>query len=102
MRRCSLLVTLVVAASCGGDNHRTADAAIADTLSTEALFDTPIDGGLTGAVEVMCRALPASQNTCDVTPGGATTLLLAGDVLTPTTIYRGGQVAIDTATGQIT
>jgi imidazolonepropionase-like amidohydrolase len=63
------------------------------------------DGGSgpdTGAepVEVTCRALPASANTCDVTPGNTKTLI-EGTVLTPTTVYKGGQVAVDD-TGKIT
>ncbi len=59
----------------------------------------PPDGPQT--TEVVCEELPPiSSGTCEVTPGGATTLL-KGIVLTPATLYRGGQVAID-AGGQIT
>jgi hypothetical protein len=43
--------------------------------------------------------LAPSPNTCDVTAGGAT-MLLKGTVLTPTKVYKGGQVAVD-ATGKI-
>ena len=59
----------------------------------------PPDGPQT--TEVVCEELPPiTSGTCEVTPGGATTLL-KGIVLTPATLYRGGQVAID-AGGQIT
>jgi hypothetical protein len=51
---------------------------------------------------VVCETLPAttSGNTCDLTPGG-TSILIKGNVLTPDTVYTGGQVAVDT-TGHIT
>jgi len=55
------------------------------------------DGGMPdgGAIEVVCATLPpATTGTCDVTTGGAT-FLIEGTVLTPTTVYRGGQVAVD-------
>ena len=48
----------------------------------------------------MCETLPPiSSGTCEVTPGGSN-VVLKGTVLTPTTIYRGGQVTVD-AIGQI-
>jgi len=51
--------------------------------------------------ETMCEALPPiTSGTCAVTGTGAGKLL-KGNVLTPTTVYRGGQVAVDAA-GMIT
>jgi imidazolonepropionase-like amidohydrolase len=51
---------------------------------------------------VLCETLPAttSGGTCDVTAGGTSTLI-KGNVLTPETVYTGGQVAVDD-TGHIT
>ncbi|MEO8845994.1 MAG: amidohydrolase family protein [Kofleriaceae bacterium] len=51
---------------------------------------------------VVCETLPptTSGGTCDVAAGG-TSMLIKGNVLTPDTVYTGGQVAID-GTGQIT
>lgn len=52
------------------------------------------------AKEVVCQTLaPLSSGTCSVTAGteGQT---IVGDVLTPTTTYRGGQVVVD-ASGKI-
>jgi hypothetical protein len=88
MRRCLLVVTLtVVAVAACGDNKK-----------------LPPDGGggpgdEGGPAVVSCEVLAASPNTCDVTPGSAT-ILLKGTVLTPDTVYKGGQVAVDT-TGHI-
>jgi large repetitive protein len=86
MRLCSIVVTFAVAiaAAACGDNHKGPSDAGADAV---------------GPVEVTCATLPPSANTCDVTAGGATTLL-KGTVLTPDTVYKGGQVAVD-ATGHI-
>jgi len=54
-----------------------------------------------GQVEVTCEALPAvTTGTCSITPGG-TSKLIKGEVLTPTKIFHGGQVAVD-AQGSIT
>ena len=51
---------------------------------------------------VLCETLPAttSGGTCDVAAGG-TSMLIKGNVLTPDTVYTGGQVAVDD-TGHIT
>lgn len=64
------------------------------------LPDTPADGPQT--TEVVCEELPPNPTgaTCEVS-GSGTTKLLKGIVLTPTTIFRGGQVAVD-AGGTIT
>ena len=51
--------------------------------------------------EVTCAALPpVTTGTCQVTPGGAAKLV-QGEVLTPTKLFHGGQVAVD-AQGSIT
>ena len=61
--------------------------------------DAPLDGPQT--TEVLCETLPPiASGTCEVT-GTGTAKLLKGVVLTPTTVFRGGQVAVD-ATGSIT
>lgn len=65
------------------------------TTTSPTTTSTTIPGS-----EVACGALaPLSSGTCAVTTGN-TALLLEGDVLAPTTIYRGGQVAVD-ASGTI-
>jgi len=84
MRLCSIIVTLAITAAACGDNHK-------------GQPDAGVDGG---PVELTCAVLPPSANTCDVTAGNATTLI-KGTVLTPSTVYKGGQVAVDT-TGHIT
>jgi large repetitive protein len=99
MRRSLVVISLLLAVgflapagcSCGSDNNDNKDAAPADA---------PIDGDTT--TEVVCEQLPPTTNgaTCEVTGTGAAKLL-KGIVLTPTTVYRGGQVAVDGA-GAIT
>jgi hypothetical protein len=91
MRRHALVVLLLglglLACSDDGGDHQTVP-------------DAGADGG-TGPSETFCEELPTSTTaTCDVTPGGATQLI-KGNILTPETIFHGGQVAID-ASGQIT
>jgi cytosine/adenosine deaminase-related metal-dependent hydrolase len=84
MRPCLLVVTVaIVVAACGDNNHGQPDAGV----------------GGAGPVEVTCATLPPSTNTCDITAGNATTLI-KGTVLTPSTVYKGGQVAVD-STGHI-
>src|SRR5215475_13958353 len=61
--------------------------------------NAPPDTGPQGPVEKTCEVLAPTTSTCSITAGSAT-ILLKGNVLTPTTLYKGGQVAID-ATGQI-
>ncbi len=54
------------------------------------------DGGGGSANVVTCATLPPlSQGTCEVTAGSGTGELIVGTVLTPGTIYRGGQVLVD-------
>lgn len=85
------LGSLVPACSCGSDNPDKPDA--------PPISDAPSDGMVTP--EVVCETLPpVTSGTCEVTAGGAAKLL-KGTVLTPTTVYVGGQVAVDDA-GKIT
>jgi cysteine-rich repeat protein len=52
--------------------------------------------------EVLCEMLaPLPSGTCEVTAGAGPEVRIKGDVLGPYTIFRGGQVVIDTA-GMIT
>lgn len=54
-----------------------------------------------GPAEKLCEVLPAvSTGTCSITPGGMTKVI-KGEVLTSTTLFHGGQVAVD-AQGSIT
>ncbi|MEO8701169.1 MAG: amidohydrolase family protein [Kofleriaceae bacterium] len=94
MRRSFAVLSLVFAVgilapagcSCGSNNNDRPDSGT----------DAPPDGMQT--TEVVCETLPpiASGATCEVT-GTGTAKLLKGIVLTPTTVYRGGQVAVDAA-----
>src|SRR2546423_3420538 len=61
--------------------------------------DNHPDAGVDGGAAVVTCATLTSSNTCDVTAGGSTTVI-EGNVLTPSTIYLGGQVAVD-STGTI-
>ena len=81
MRRHAFVVLAVsVIVACGGNDQHPTDAGI----------DAP-----PGTTEVVCETLPPiSTGTCEVTAGDATKLL-KGTVLTPSTVFRGGQVAID-------
>src|SRR5437867_1246742 len=85
MRAALVIVSLLFGGcDCNGRHNTTPDA-------------SP-DGGVS---EVTCAMLPpATSGACDVTAGGATKLI-EGNVLTPDTVYRGGQVAVD-GTGMIT
>jgi large repetitive protein len=92
MRRaaCALTVfALIFVGGCGGcgDDHQTG-------------IDAPM--GDAPPANVVCETLPAttSGQTCDVTTGGTSTII-KGNVLTPDTVYQGGQVAVDD-TGHIT
>jgi hypothetical protein len=97
MRRSLAVVTfalsLIVAAGCGDDSNG---------KPPDAGRDAGVEPDGMTATEVVCETLPPTTSgaTCETTPGGDTKLL-KGIVLTPTTVYRGGQVAVD-ATGQIT
>ncbi len=86
MHRSCLAAALLIA--CGSSHGTTVDA-------PPALPDAPV------ATDVMCETLaPLPSGICAVT-AGSSTKLLRGNVLTPTAVYHGGQVAID-ATGNIT
>ena len=83
----------LIIAGCSGDDHK--------KPNTDAGVDAPPDGALPGPTDVTCETLtPSAAGTCDITPGGTTTVI-KGTVLTPQTVYHGGQVAID-STGLIT
>src|SRR5262245_66356033 len=85
MRGRSFVVAIWILGACGGDKH-TPDAG----MPPDAMQPT----------DVTCETLPPTTNTCDVAAGGATKLI-KGTVLTPTTVFHGGQVTIDEG-GQIT
>lgn len=75
--------------ACGDDSHPAQDGGV----------DAPPDGPTT--TEVTCEMLPpVASGTCEITAGGPAKLL-KGDVLTPTKLFHGGQVAVDAA-GSIT
>ncbi len=83
------LSTFVTGCSCRGD----------DAPATDAGDDAPPDGP--AIEEVTCEMLPpVTSGTCSVTGSGATKLV-KGEILTPTKLFHGGQVAID-AQGSIT
>lgn len=96
MGRCQLVVRLpvviavIVALSACGDNHH-------------APGTQPPDGGMPpDQGEVRCEVLtmPATAAGACAVVMGSSTRLIKGNVLTPTTVYLGGQVAVD-ATGKI-
>jgi hypothetical protein len=91
MRRL-FVVLIVLASACRGGCGD-------DALTPDAGTDAPADAG---PGETVCENLPAnpSGQTCEVTSLGASKLI-KGNILTPQTIFRGGQLAID-AEGQIT
>ena len=74
----------IVGSGCGDNDH--------PETPPDAMPDAAPEG------ETFCEALPAlaSKATCEVS-GSGTATLLKGNVLTPTTVYRGGQVAVDAA-----
>jgi large repetitive protein len=79
MRRRSLVLALLVVTACR-DNNNTTDAG-------------PPDADPNPGPEVRCETLAPTTETCTVTEGGATKLI-KGNILTPETVYLGGQVAI--------
>lgn len=100
MRRNVLLLIsalfIVIVVACGGDDSSPNNASDAgpQTDATNGDAQPAGDGGTTGAVTVVCETLPKSTDNCDVTPG-STSKIIKGNILTPSTIYIGGQVAID-------
>ena len=93
-------ITLCLAA-CGGGSA-SSDAPPSSTI--DAGIDAPgsgIDAGSHPATVVQCQTLtPLSSGVC-ATTAGTNGELLTGTILTPDTIYVGGQVAVDN-TGTIT
>lgn len=88
---CTLaMFSVIFVAGCGGcgDDHP----------------DNNVDAGPTAdapPASVVCETLaPIDSGTCALTAGGTSTLI-KGNILTPTTVYTGGQVAVDD-TGHIT
>lgn len=94
MRRLLLLSFALAFTACGDDSPAKPDA------PGEDMPDAPPDGP-PSTEEVTCEVLPAvTSGTCSVTAGGAAKLL-KGEILTPTKLFHGGQVAVD-AQGSIT
>src|SRR5688572_29388163 len=90
MRRSLLLVLLLGLGlvGCGDDANQGPDM--------DAGVDAPPMEG-----ETLCTQLPpVSSGTCEVTPGTDERLIL-GNILTPQTVFVGGQVVVN-AEGQIT
>lgn len=94
MGRCQLVVTVsaavaLIAAACGDNRNPTST-------------NQPPDAGVPPVGETRCEVLPALATTagaCAVAMGNSTRLI-KGNVLTPTTVYLGGQVTVD-AMGKI-
>jgi len=87
------VVIALALAACSNSNHAATDGSIIDAPAVTP--DSPVATGVT------CKDLPPlPSGTCAVT-SGSTTKLLEGNVVTPSTIYVGGQVAVDAA-GKIT
>src|SRR5262249_14610064 len=89
MSRLVAVLVLTLFSGCGGcgrgDDQNTSDANTADAQPEN----------------ITCETLqPVLTGTCSVEMNG-TAKLIKGNVLTPTTVYTGGQVAID-MTGHIT
>ena len=83
MRRLIVLALLIWVSGCSGCDDK--DPAVPDA--------GPPDGP--PVVEVVCEELPpVTTGTCAITPGGEKKLF-KGVVLTPSTVYRGGQVLVE-------
>ncbi len=84
MRRLIVLTLLIWVSGCSGCDDK--DPAIPPDAG-------PPDGP--PVVEVVCEELPpVTTGTCAITPGGEKRLF-KGVVLTPSTVYRGGQVLVE-------
>ncbi len=80
----------VILAACGGKSASTIDGPPADIGGDGPYVPPPPPPG---ATVMQCATLPAlPSGTCAVTAGGATHVV-EGNVLTPSTIFIGGQVA---------
>src|SRR5687767_15088495 len=82
MRRSLLVVMFAMLAAACGDNKK-----------TPPVVPDPQDPP---PVEEVCAVLPPTAETCTVTAGGDAKLF-KGNVLTPTHVYKGGQVRVDAA-----
>ena len=84
------LVVSVSGSGCSGCGDNIPD-------NPDAAPDAPPDAPPGGPTEVLCEMLPPiASGTCEIAGTGAGKLL-KGNILTPTTMYRGGQVAVDAA-----
>ena len=98
--RAVLLVTItMIAAACGGNNKSNGSDGGGGSNGSDGgmmpVADTPM------ATDMTCAQLPpVASGTCAVT-AGSTALLVEGEVLTPSTVFHGGQVAVNAA-GTIT
>jgi len=98
--RAVLLVAITIAAACGSHGSNTGGDG-GNSGSGDGGMPPVADAPM--ATDMTCATLPpVSSGTCAVTAGSATSLLLEGEVLTPGTVYHGGQVAINSSTGAIT
>ena len=92
MRGCVVVVALASFAACGPSAKAKPDSG------------GPGDGGgidAPVASEVTCQTLaPVGSGTCEITAGSAAKLI-EGEVVTPTTVYHGGEVAVS-AVGLVT
>jgi hypothetical protein len=80
-----------------GDDNVTASDALAILRKSVGQNVTPHCPEEEIPGEVVCQALaPPASGNCTVTPGSANKILV-GDLLTPGTIYRGGQVVVSEA-----
>ncbi len=91
MRRLLAVVSITLlglVTACGDDAPAKPDA-------PPVVEDAGPDGGMTTVEEVQCPARPpVATGTCEVTQG-STAKILQGEVLTPTKLFHGGQVAVD-------
>src|SRR5690349_19244303 len=92
MRSRFVVALFVLLAACGDDGPPA-------TGGPDAGVDAPPDAG---PGEMVCATLPpnASGEICEVQSLGAAKII-KGDILTPQTVFKGGQVAINPE-GQIT
>ena len=93
MRRTLLALALALAAACGPGSGKHSDGGPRDGGPGDGVPDpdAPV------ATTTMCETLGSlPTGTCAVT-AGSTTKLIKGNVLTPTTVYIGGQVEVSAA-----
>lgn len=91
-----LLVGTVMVGACGDDSPQNPKPDAGPGIDT-----MPPDGMGSGSGDMVCETLaPLPSGTCEVTAGGEAKLI-KGNILTPTGVLIGGQVAVNDA-GQIT